>query len=80
MLFRSIDAPKGTRFKAGQVMGVVGSVACGMGGASHLHIDRGSPKGRTAGEKNHRDDGFVSLMQKLLKEAGDKGSSPNPAL
>ena len=76
----TIDAPNGTRFKAGQVMGVVGCVACGMGGASHLHIDRGSPTGRTAGEKNHRDDGFVSLMQKLLKEAGDKGSSPNPAL
>ena len=79
----TIKAAKGTRFKAGQVMGVVGSVACGMGGASHLHIDRGSPKGRTAGEKNHRDDGFVSLMHKLLggaEDKGSKGTNPNPAL
>lgn len=76
----TIKAAQGTRFKAGQVMGVVGSVACGMGGASHLHIDRGFPKGRTAGEKNNRDNEFVSLMQKLLGGAGGRNDNPNPAL
>lgn len=62
-----ITAEVGTRFKAGQNMGSVGSDNCGWGSA-HLHIDRGSPKGYTGGEEKHRDPGITPLIQKLMKE------------
>lgn len=62
-----ITHPAGTRFKAGDVIGVVGSKACGLGGAAHLHIDRGSPKGNDGGSDASRDAGFISLMQSIFK-------------
>lgn len=64
-----ITHPAGTRFKAGDVIGVIGSKACGLGGAAHLHIDRGSPKGRDGGSDASRDAGFINLMQSIFKNA-----------
>ncbi len=57
-----ITHPAGTKFKSGEVMGVVGNGPCGLG-TPHLHIDRGSPRGRTGGEDAHRDAGFIKLIQ-----------------
>lgn len=64
----TIKHPAGTKFKAGDVLGKLGNSRCAMGAGSHLHIDRGSPKGHTGGDKSARDKDFVPLMQKLLKK------------
>lgn len=60
-----ITAAAGKKFKSGELMGYIGSKNCGLGGTAHLHIDRGSPRGRVGGEDAHRDAGFIKLLQDI---------------
>lgn len=58
----------GQKVKAGDHLAKIGERVCTANGSyPHLHIDRGSPKGRTAGEDCCRDPGFLSLMNELYK-------------
>lgn len=57
----------GVHVEAGTPISKIGPPRCNNGGAAHLHIDRGSPKGRTAGEACCRDKGFIDLMNSIYK-------------
>lgn len=58
----------GQKVKAGDKLGEVGPTECADSTPSHLHIDRGSPKGRGGGVLGARDTSFVPLMDSLWKE------------
>lgn len=59
----------GDEVTAGQKIANVGPRKCtGNGSYPHLHIDRGSPIGATAGYVGSRDPGFVKLINKLYNE------------
>jgi hypothetical protein len=58
----------GESVKAGDHLAKVGERVCtGNGSYPHLHIDRGFPKGHTAGEDAHRDPDFINLVNKLYE-------------
>ena len=61
----------GIHIEAGTPISKIGPPRCNNGGAAHLHIDRGSPKGRTAGEACCRDKGFIDLMNSIYKSIPD---------
>jgi len=56
----------GKEVKAGDQIASIGRRECtGNGSEPHLHIDRGSPKGRGGGAQCCRDPGLVPIMNKL---------------
>lgn len=67
--YTHIRSPKfksGDKVKAGQKIAEIGERKCtGNGSAPHLHIDRGSPKGRPGGSVCCRDVGFKDLINNL---------------
>lgn len=54
------------RVRAGDTLALVGESKCAKGTSPHLHIDRGSPKGRTGGEDCCRDPDFVPLLNNIF--------------
>lgn len=66
----------GTVVEAGTPISKIGPPRCNNGKAAHLHIDRGSPKGKTGGEECCRDAGFIELMNNLYSKIPDEGVSP----
>ena len=54
--------------KAGDKIAVVGEARCAKDTPPHLHIDRGDPKGHTAGEDAHRSTTINDLLNSLYKE------------
>lgn len=70
-----VNPTVGKRFSAGEKMGVLGDKRCATAD-THLHIDRGSPKGATGGVLSRRDAGFIKLIQNIItSHIGDGGSS-----
>ncbi len=56
----------GQKVTVGQRVAVVGRRACTRNGSyPHLHIDRGSPQGYTAGYVCCRDPGFITILNRL---------------
>lgn len=55
----------GQTVKAGDKIAEVGPTECADNTGSHLHIDRGSPKGQYGGSISGRDPSLVPLMNKL---------------
>lgn len=55
----------GAQVTAGQEIGKVGKRHCADKTDPHLHIDRGSPKGRGGGSVCCRDEGFVPLLNEI---------------
>ena len=59
---------EGTKVNAGAKVAQVGPRKCtGNGSYPHLHIDRGSPKGRGGGADCCRDPGFVDLLNSIYE-------------
>lgn len=57
---------------AGQQIAVIGERKCtGNNSDSHLHIDRGSPKGNEGGHECCRDRGIISLINSLFEGLPD---------
>lgn len=57
----------GTPVEAGQQVGTVSTPACGTT-VSHVHVDRGFPKGRTGGVLGARDPAFPQLIDNLYND------------
>ncbi|MBP6041421.1 glucosaminidase domain-containing protein [Candidatus Saccharibacteria bacterium] len=55
----------GQKVAAGEPVSTIGPRSCARDGPTHLHIDRGSPKGRGGGAQCCRDDGLLPIMNKL---------------
>jgi hypothetical protein len=55
----------GQKVAAGAPVSTIGPRSCARDGPTHLHIDRGSPKGRGGGAQCCRDDGLLPIMNKL---------------
>ncbi len=59
----------GDKVKAGDKIAVIGQSACADDTPSHLHIDRGSPKGEYGGSECCRDPAFIPLLDKIYEDA-----------
>lgn len=62
------EVSQGESVQPGQPIAVVGESKCAKGTAPHLHIDRGTPKGRTGGEDCCRDKSINSLINSLYAD------------
>ncbi len=59
---------EGDTVKAGQQIAVIGDYKCtGNFSPAHLHIDRGSPKGRHGGNVSARDPELIPILNKLYE-------------
>lgn len=65
--------PLGQHIEAGTPISKIGPPRCNNGGAAHLHIDRGSPKGKTGGSMCCRDEGFIQVMNNIYNKTPDSG-------
>lgn len=64
----------GATVAVGQKVAEIGRRACtGIGSYPHLHIDRGSPKGRLGGSVCCRDQGMIPLINELYTKLPDNG-------
>lgn len=65
---RKTNVKNGERVQAGQQISEIGQSRCADDTPPHLHIDRGSPKGRNGGSECCRDPEFVPLLNRIYKE------------
>jgi hypothetical protein len=65
---QKVTAQNGQTVKAGDKIAEVGPTECADNTASHLHIDRGSPKGNYGGALGSRDPSLIPLMNSLWEE------------
>jgi hypothetical protein len=62
---------QGQEVEAGTVLAQVGDSVCATSEQTHLHIDRGAPKGERGGSDCCRDPGFIDLINTLYEELSD---------
>lgn len=58
---------EGQKVSAGQQIAEVGNSDCATSAQTHLHIDRGSPKGHLGGYDDSRDPGIIGLINTLYQ-------------
>ncbi len=65
---KNVTVNNGGTVTAGQQIAVIGQSACADHTPPHLHIDRGSPKGKLGGSVCCRDPGFIPLLNQIYAD------------